>query len=129
VGTIAFGLVAGGGRLVQFLLARRSWRRGRARALRGPAESAWREQTGFYPQLLDALRRRGAPKPSWSPPLHHAARLSQSDPGTSDTVADLASLFYEARFGGRRLTDPELAQADELVKALSAAPVPAESDA
>lgn len=129
IGTIAFGLVAGGGRLVQVVL---SWRARRRRIVaglsEGAGEAAWREQTGFYPRLLGVLRSRGLAKPPWKPPLIHAAAIRPENPEASGAVERVAALYYVARFGSRRLTEQELAEAEESVRLLAAGPVSGEPD-
>lgn len=121
-GAAVFAVVAVGGQLVQVLVSRR---RRRARAVVDQGESAipWREQTGFYPRLLEALRRRGAAKPSWSPPLQHALTLADADPAAADAAARIASHYYAARFGVRRLTSTEVADAELALRTLAEQPL------
>jgi protein-glutamine gamma-glutamyltransferase len=67
----------------------------------------------FYQQYLAALARRGHPKPPWSPPLTHAQNLPAD--GITSPAAELAWLYYEARFAGRTLSPEQLAQAQVLI--------------
>jgi protein-glutamine gamma-glutamyltransferase len=67
----------------------------------------------FYQQYLTALARRGHPKPDWSPPLTHAQNLRSPD--LAAPAADLARLYYQARFAGRTLSPGELEHARQLI--------------
>jgi hypothetical protein len=118
-GGAAFAVVAAGGWIVQAMVARRARRSERRRAEAGDvASAAWRVQTGFYPALLAALDRRDLSKPAWAPPLDHAASVRSADPEAAGVLERLAGLYYQARFGIRRLSDAELASAEAEVRAL-----------
>src|SRR5260370_184089 len=50
-------------------------------------------ETRFYARLLDILRARGLAKPSWRPPLAHAATVRAAAPAQAPDVARLAGLY------------------------------------
>lgn len=82
---------------------------------------ARRAQARFFERLLDRLERLGAPRPAWRPPLDHVRSLpSRLAPLSEDSLA-LAGLYYELRFGGRLLTEAELAEASRRLDAIDAA--------
>lgn len=91
-------------------LARRraAERRLAALAGAGPGGALTPADIAFYAELLDALRRVGAPKPSWAPPLHHAQALGPYQPRLADAVHRVARAYYAVRFGGTPLDRPEV---------------------
>lgn len=76
----------------------------------------------FYVQLLALLRDRGLAKPDWQPPLEHATTIDAADLHLGDATRRLATLYYQARFGGRPLSPDQLASARSLLRQLSRRP-------
>jgi hypothetical protein len=118
-GITVFAAVAGIGLILQTLmvLARNatswrspSWWPSWRRATRIPGFDP--AQAKFYERLLDLLARRGHAKPSWRPPLDHAANLAAADPSLATSVGRVANLYYRLRFAGRPLTEADQAGAE-----------------
>ncbi len=78
-------------------------------------------QTGFYVDMLAALRRGGAPKPSWQPPLRYARVLGKKNPALGSLVRQISNLYYRARYAGRALSTEEVRRAGRLVRGLEGA--------
>jgi len=83
------------------------------------AEAAWlHDQAPFYARMLAMLRAAGSPKPSTDPPGAHARLLAARDAEIGRLAADVADLYYKARFGRVPLSDDERARGGELVDRL-----------
>jgi protein-glutamine gamma-glutamyltransferase len=104
---VALALPATGGYLI-WIWARKLLPRSVRRRRRAPDA-----QFQFYTRYLDALARRGHPKPEWSPPLTHAQNLPE--PGLAGPATDIARLFYQARFAGRPMSEAELQRINVLI--------------
>ena len=57
----------------------------------------------FYLRMLDLLERHGYVRPSWQSPFSFAQELAAANPLRFDPVLALTELFYEVRFGHRRV--------------------------
>lgn len=75
-------------------------------------------QLGFYLDMLRVLERGSCAKPYWQPPLAFAGTLARTKPTAAETVRELTTMFYEARYGGRRLTTEDLKEAQTLIGGL-----------
>lgn len=100
-------------------------RTARLQHVRGPEYQRLLRHLGFYLDMLEVLRRAGLAKPHWQPPLQFAAELASRPPTESngaipDTVRRLTDVFYQARYGGHRLTRQELTETRQLVQELAA---------
>jgi hypothetical protein len=120
LGVIVFLGVAVAGLIVQALLAlasglrwwpRLRWRKSAARV--DPV------QARFYTRLLELLARRGHAKPSWRPPLEHAAAIAPADAALAEAAGRVSDLYYRVRFAGRDLSDTERAEAASLLERVS----------
>ena len=78
-------------------------RRRMIRAVIGKASPRVAREAGFYLDLLDAFARAGFPKPSYRSPRNHVDFLREIRPDLAKAAAPLVDLFYEIRFGDRRL--------------------------
>ena len=78
-------------------------RRRMIRAAIGKAPTRVLREAGFYLDLLDAFAIAGFPKPSHRSPRTHAELLHERRPEMARAAAPLVDLFYEIRFGDRRL--------------------------
>lgn len=78
-------------------------RRRRVRATLGIAPASIIREAAFYLDLLEAFARAGCPKPSHVTPRTHLETVRLSRPDLAASAAPLVDLFYEVRFGGRRL--------------------------
>ena len=111
--------------LVVIQLIRRARRIRKALHLEGVTGPEYRRilrQLGFYVDMLDTLKRGGQPKPHWQPPLAFAANIAEGgNVQAADSVRFLADLFYQARFGGRRLSNEEIATANLELESLETA--------
>lgn len=96
------------------------WRHARFGRRRTGRADATAAQLRFYRRLLRVLERRGVPKPAWRPPLDHAVTLASADPDSAATVDDVARAYYAARFGGRTLSDAQVAAIDARLAELAA---------
>lgn len=127
VGLIAFALtsVAIGGATALVRALRRRGRAASADAGLDPEAAAFaraqRAQARFYQSLLNRLAALGAAKPDWRAPLDHLATLDARLAPIGPDATALTRLYYELKFGGRLLTDAELAGARERLEALDAA--------
>ena len=63
-------------------------------------------ELSFYLYMLDLLERHGHRRPAWQSPHHFAIELTRKHPLTFDPVVALTELFYDVRFGRRRLDAP-----------------------
>lgn len=84
----------------------------------GPASQRMLRQLGFYMDMLGRLEQCGLPKPPWQPPLQFAGALRRTDPDRAAIVRRVTRLFYAARYGGRRLSRQEIADAEAQVEKL-----------
>lgn len=78
---------------LQLTVLPRSQRRGLASRLK------------FYLQMLDMLERHGYVRPSWQSPFGFAQELAEANPMKFDPVVALTEVFYEIRFGHRKLDE------------------------
>jgi protein-glutamine gamma-glutamyltransferase len=103
VGTLGLGLALG------YI----AWkRRGRAKADSGKADATKRAQNArfeaavaLYRALETALQVHGVRRPPSLPPLRHAEELQIRRHPLAGEVLALTSVYLEARFGGRTLTE------------------------
>lgn len=114
-GVTAFAAAAGLGLVLRWIVMRLSGRSRRRKGITPGQLPPWATQVGFYDRLIDVLSSRGRPKPRWQPPLEYAAGLEGSEAGLAQAVERIADLFYQARFGGRVLSDDEVAWAQTQV--------------
>lgn len=95
---LALGLVLMG-------LSIRWWRKTQAaKAAAGPSLSPNKSSERaiqLYEQLEAALRMRGVPRPSATPPLKHAENLVLLQHPAAEEILSLTHLYNEWRFGGR----------------------------
>ncbi len=103
------------------------WRKRRSmlfrRLARGEVDAELRAllaQSAFYRHALRSLRRAGADKPRSRAPLDHARLLARAAPHVADPFARVARHYYSLRFARRRLSDADLADAEDALKALDA---------
>ena len=78
-------------------------RRRMVRRVIGKAPAGVVREAGFYLDLLDAFAQAGCPKPSHRSPRAHVELVRDRRPDLAAAAAPLVDLFYEIRFGGRRL--------------------------
>ncbi len=76
--------------------------------------------SGFYARALRLLNRAGSAKPTDTPPLAFARRLTAAGNPAGRALESLVSLYYKERFSSRRLTGDEERQAGWLVEELRA---------
>ena len=96
-------------RLSRGLTSRLSASLRRRSALRADPELARAlGHTEFFRRMLALLRKRGYPKPSWQPPLAHAADVAARDPRLGEAATLAADLYYRARFGRQTPGEDEL---------------------
>ncbi|MHC4947973.1 MAG: transglutaminase TgpA family protein [Planctomycetota bacterium] len=122
MGIVALALVIAVVALVR--LTRRSIairRTARLRHVRGAEYQRMLRQLGFYVDMLQALDRAGWAKPEWQPPLQFADGLAARRPRAAGLVRELSALFYDVRYGRRRLTAERAADARRWLEALPAA--------
>ena len=62
-------------------------------------------QLRFYLTMLDMLERQGHVRPSWQSPFGFAQELAARQPVRFAPVVALTEIFYEIRFGYRRLDE------------------------
>jgi Ca2+/Na+ antiporter len=87
--------------------------------LKGSEYQRMLRQLGFYLDMLAVLARGRCAKPPWQPPRQFAAQLAESRPAAAALASELTDLFYEARYGSRRLSREQLKHADDLVGRLA----------
>lgn len=68
-------------------------------------------QAGFYRRALRSLRRAGLEKPRARAPIDHAAVIARRSPDVAAALERIGRAYYALRFGRRRLSDAELAEA------------------
>lgn len=78
-------------------------RRRRVRVAIGLAPASIIREAAFYLDLLEAFSRAGCPKPAHVTPRTHLEAVRGHRPDLAASAAPLVDLFYEIRFGGRRL--------------------------
>ena len=93
-------------------------RRRMIRAVIGKASPRVAREAGFYLDLLDAFARAGFPKPSYRSPRNHVDFLREIRPDLAQAAAPLVDLFYEIRFGDRRLGPDSRRRAEAEAKEL-----------
>lgn len=105
-GVTLIALVAGAV-LLRILLRRRRIRRelglGRRRGPGATVAGPRPRDVEFYFDMLEALRRAGVPKPVAATPLQHADALATRRPEAAGLVRELATRYYELRFGARAI--------------------------
>ena len=87
--------------------------------LRGSEYQSMLRQLGFYLDMLHVLEKAKRAKPSWQPPLQHAAELEIEHPLAAKTMRKIIELFYTARYGKQALDRDELKNAHSLVQSLA----------
>ena len=60
-------------------------------------------EAAFYLDLLKAFEAAGCAKPGSTPPLMHLEKVLRVRPDVAEAARPLVELFYEVRFGNRRL--------------------------
>jgi transglutaminase-like putative cysteine protease len=93
-------------------------RRRRLRTAIGSVSSARLSELGFYLDLLEAFEIAGVPKPAHRAPLVHVEEVAVRRPDVADRSRPLVRLFYDVRFGGRRLDSGERRAAVEEARAI-----------
>ncbi len=89
-------------------------RRRRLRAVVGAAPTRMLDEVAFYLDLLEAFEIVGRPKPLHATPLGHVAEVAAVRPDVAARARPLVEVFYDVRFGDRRLDAAERrAVADE----------------
>lgn len=120
LGIVGLALVLAVMALVKILRRIRSLRRTlRLRRLRDAETRRLLRQLGFYVDMLIVLRKGEVDKPAWQPPLAFASAIRRTQPAVSHLVRQIAGSYYEARYGGKRLSDAEVARARRLVQELA----------
>jgi hypothetical protein len=76
-------------------------------------------QLGFYLDMLAVLKRGGVQKPPWQPPRHFADELEGEWPAAAELVTRITDVFYQVRYGGRRLDSRRMNHARALVRQLA----------
>jgi hypothetical protein len=120
MGVVVFALFLAVAVLVRLMRRSRRLRRGLRleRVAKGEHQRMLR-QLGFYVDMLTVLRRARQTKPTWRPPLDHAAALQESHANAAGLVRRITDLFYEARFGSRNLTPQEMREGRSMVQQLA----------
>ncbi len=83
--------------------------RGRARGGERPVDPTMREVVALYRELEREMVRLGTPRAPSATPLEHARALSDAGAPHAGAVQRITRRYVDARFGGARLDDPELA--------------------
>jgi len=99
--------------------ARRIRRHLRLEHVKGREYRQLLRRLGFYLDMLDILKRGGAPKPVWQPPLAFAEAIASDRPEVVPLVRSLTRRFYAARYGGRSITAEETEQTRRLLHDLA----------
>jgi len=94
-------------------------RQARLQYVHGAEHQRLVRQLGFYVDMLQVLERAKLRKPVWQPPMHFADSIEVQRPGVGAVVRELTALFYEARYGGRRLKREDLNAARQRVQQLA----------
>ena len=89
-------------------------RRRQLRSVIGIAPPQVVREAAFYVDVLEAFMRAGCPKPSYRSPGAHLQVVRDLNPELAAGAAPLVELFYDIRFGGRRIgaTSRRRAEAD-----------------
>ncbi|MDE0890064.1 MAG: transglutaminaseTgpA domain-containing protein [Phycisphaerales bacterium] len=77
-------------------------------------------EAAFYLDLLDVFEVAGCAKPGSTPPLKHLDEVLRVRPDVAEAARPLVELFYEVRFGDRRLDASARRSAAESVVQLRA---------
>lgn len=86
----------------------------------GPRRRRQPPHLRFYDEALRALARRGLAKPASRPPMAHASVIGAADPDAASALAALSTLYYDARFGGRELSEADRDRVRTLLQLLTA---------
>jgi transglutaminase-like putative cysteine protease len=113
LGVVAFAVTLG---VVVVLSVLR--RRRRLRAIVGSVRGLRLVEMSFYLDLLEAFELVGRPKPATVSPLTHLEVVAAARPDIAARAHPLITLFYDVRFGGRRLDATERRAADEEARAI-----------
>jgi transglutaminase-like putative cysteine protease len=120
LGIVAFALVLAVLALIKIIRRIRSLRRAlRVRRLVEAEARRLLRHLGVYLDMLIVLRKAGLAKPECQPPLAYATSLHSTRPTVSDLVRQIVQTFYEARYGGRRLSRDELVKVRALLNELA----------
>ncbi len=87
--------------------------------LQGSEYQSMLRQLGFYLDMLFVLEKANCAKPSWQPPMKHAANIEAQYPIAAQTMRKIIKLFYAARYGKQALDRDELKNAQLLVQNLA----------
>ncbi len=112
-GYIWLGVVAFAIALAVVVLVSVVRRRRRLRAIVGAVPVGMLAEVGFYLDVLEAFALAGRPKPAHVSPLTHVATVASVRPDLAARADPLVRLFYDVRFGGRRLDASERRAAAE----------------
>ena len=82
---------------------------------------AYRTQIAFYVRALDRLRRAGFRRRPNQTPGAFAREVASRDPKRFGVLEPLTDLYYQVRYGGRRLDPEAMREAERLVDRLSQA--------
>ena len=93
-------------------------RRRRLRAVVGAVPTRALAEVAFYLDLLEAFALVGRPKPVHVAPLVHVADVEAVRPDVAARARPLVRLFYDVRFGGRRLDAAERRAAEDEARAI-----------
>ncbi|MDX1565263.1 MAG: DUF3488 and transglutaminase-like domain-containing protein [Phycisphaeraceae bacterium] len=116
----AVGLVGLGAFLLRH---RRRWRDLTPdKSMNASERQTYRKQIAFYVRALDRLRRAGIRRRPHQTPGAFARAAAAQDPERFGPIQPLTDLYYQIRFGGRRLDPESLRRAEELVEQLGQAP-------
>lgn len=77
-------------------------------------------EAAFYVDLLEAFTRAGCPKPAHRSPGAHVEVVRAKNPELAAGAAPLIELFYEIRFGGRRIGTESRRRAEAEARSLLA---------
>ncbi len=87
--------------------------------LRGREYQRMLRQLGFYLDMLGVLKRNGMAKPHWQPPLEFARLELVGQARAAELVREITGVFYEARYGRKKLERDEVERARQMVEELS----------
>jgi len=116
-GAIVFLLFTLIGLLSAVAVARRNARR-EASNVDDPKLRARLMQVHAYTDALESLTMLGLPKPPSATPLQHARWVLDRNEQAGTLFADVVTLFYRVRFGGRTLSDDERRSIDASAETL-----------
>ncbi len=113
LGVVAFAVALGVAVVVSV------WRRRRRlRSIVGAVPLGTLAEVAFYLDLLEAFELMGRPKPEHVSPLTHVETVARIRPDVAARAQPLVRLFYDVRFGGRRLDAGERRAAAEEARAI-----------